>query len=198
MAQQALKSTFVNLESKKILKAAKFLTKVDKIQIYGRGASLLIAEDFHYKLLRLGFNSSLESLNGFQEVVTTRLNKKISTAAIIISQYCNSQQVHYIIDELANIKIPFIIITAQEDIFPYDKFAKIVFKVPTSESREKIGSFASRISMQYLLDCIYGQIFSLTTNKISEIYKITLNVKPNVNIITAINKSNSKSPLKVT
>lgn len=161
LSQQALKSAFVHLSSQKVMRAAKMLVRADKIQIYGRGSSLLIAEDFHYKLLRLGFNSSLESLNGFQEVVNTRLNKKISTVAILISQYCNSQQVHYIIDELANSRIPFIIITSADDIFPYDKFAKIVFKLQIAESRQKIGSFASRISMQYLLDCIYGQLFSL-------------------------------------
>ena len=34
-----------------------------------------------------------------------RLCKKLSTVAVLISQYCNSQQVHYIVDELANSKI---------------------------------------------------------------------------------------------
>lgn len=161
LSQQSLKSTYVSLDATKIMTAAKLLVKADKIQLYGRGTSLLIAEDFHYKLLRLGFNSSLESLNGFQEVINTRLNKKLSTIAILVSQYCNSQQVHYIIDELANSGIPFIIVTSQEDIFPYDKFATLVFKLHSDESRQKIGSFASRTSMHYLLDCIYGQLFLL-------------------------------------
>ena len=138
------------------------LSRADKIHLYGRGESLLIAEDFHYKLLRLGFNSALESLNGFQEVINTRPNKKLSTVAVLISQYCNSQQVHYyIVDELANSKISFLIVTMQENIWPYDKFAAGVFRLSSSESRTKMGSFASRVAMQYLLDCIYGQLFAL-------------------------------------
>ncbi len=161
LAQQALKSSFASLDPKNVIAAAQLLAGADKIQLYGRGASLLAAEDFHYKLLRLGYNSSLESLNGFQEVINTRQSKKLSTVAIVISQYCNSQQVHYVIDELANSRIPFIIITANNDIFPYDKFASMVFHLQSSESRQKIGSFASRTAMHYLLDCIYGQLFLL-------------------------------------
>lgn len=161
LSQQALREAYAGLDAKQILAAARLLSKADKIQLYGRGESLLIAEDFHYKLFRLGFNSALESLNGFQEVINTRPNKKLSTVAVLISQYCNSQQVHYIVDELANSKIPFLIVTMQENIWPYDKFAAGVFRLSSSESRTKMGSFASRVAMQYLLDCIYRQLFAL-------------------------------------
>lgn len=161
LSQQSLKAAFTGIVPDDILSAAKLLAKADKIQLFGRGTSLLAAEDFHYKLLRLGYNSCLESLNGFQEVINAKQNKKLSTVAMVMSQYCNSQQVHYVIDELANNGIPFIIITANDNIFPYDKFASLVFTLPSSESRQKIGSFASRTAMLYLLDCIYGQLFLL-------------------------------------
>lgn len=161
LSQQALKEAYAGIDAKQILAAARLLSKADKIQLYGRGESLLVAEDFHYKLLRLGVNSALEPLNGFQEVINLQPNKKISTVAVLISQYCNSQQVRYIVDELANNKIPFLIVTMQENIWPYDKFAASVFKLHSSERRTKMGAFASRVAMQYLLDCIYGQLFAL-------------------------------------
>lgn len=165
LSQESLEDAFVSIDPNHLLKAAQLLARADKIELYGRGTSLLIAEDFHYKLLRLGLPSSLESLNGFQEVTNMQPRQKGTAAAVVVSQYCNSQQVHYIIDELASSKVPFIIVTTAENIFPYDKLASFVFKLRSGESRQKIGSFASRIAMQYFLDCLYGQLFTLHYDK---------------------------------
>ena len=73
----------------------------------------------------------------------------------------NSRHIHYIVDELMSSKIPFVLITAAENAFPYDTFALVTLRVTNAESRFKMGSFASRTAMTFLLDCLYGQIFSL-------------------------------------
>jgi DNA-binding MurR/RpiR family transcriptional regulator len=158
---RALETTFNDLNAKDIENAAALLVRADIVRLYGRGESLIVAEDFHYKLLRMGINSNLETLNGFQEVTNGDTNKKTNTVALIISQYCNSRQLHYVIDELVNCRIPFILLTATENAWPYDKLAKVTLRIRCSESRQKMGSFASRTAMLYLLDCIYGQIFAL-------------------------------------
>lgn len=165
LSHRALESTYNNLPAEDIRKASLLLAKADVIKIYGRGESLIVAEDFHYKLLRLGMNSNLESLNGFQEVTNGDTNKSANTVALIISQYCNSQQLHYIMDELISCSIPFILVTASGNVWPYDRLAKITLRIACLESRQKIGSFASRTAMLYLLDCVYGNIFSLDYNK---------------------------------
>lgn len=141
------------------------LAKADLAYIYGRGESLILAEDFHYKLIRIGVNSSLESQNGFQEAKCLIPNNNINQIALVISHYCNSRQVHYVIDELMSSKIPFILITAADNPWPYDKLAAVTLRISCSESRFKLGSFASRVAMLYLLDCLYGQIFSLNYEK---------------------------------
>ena len=161
LSHQALEYTFNNLDMKAVKKAANLLAKADIVQLYGRGESLIIAEDFHYKLIRIGINSNLETLNGFQEVNNSISNSKISKVALIISQYCNSRQVQYVLDELMSCNTPFILLTAAENAFPYDKFAEVTLRIKCSESRYKMGSFASRTAMLYLLDCIYGQMFAL-------------------------------------
>lgn len=161
LSTQTLERTYANLDYAAIKKAAQLLARADTIQIYGRGESLILAEDFHYKLIRIGMNSSLESLNGFQEARCLQTNNKLNQVALLISHYCNSRQVHYIVDELMSSKTPFILITAAENPWPYDKYAAAVLRIASAESRFKIGSFASRTAMLYLLDCLYGQIFSL-------------------------------------
>lgn len=160
LSHQTLEATFHNLDYKAIEKAAKLLTQSDIIHIYGRGESLIVAEDFHYKLLRIGKESTLENLNGFQEAHCINNSKKFNKAALIISQYCDSKQLHYIIDELITNHVPYVLITAQEKAWPYDRFSYVTLRISCKESRVKIGSFASRIAFTYLLDCLYGRIFS--------------------------------------
>lgn len=165
LSSQTLKTTYNNLDFNAIKRAARMLAKADLVHIYGRGESLVLAEDFHYKLIRIGVNASLETLNGFQEAKCLIPNSKLSQAALVISHYCNSRQVHYIVDELMSSKIPFVLITAADNPWPYDKLAAVTLRITCLESRFKIGSFASRVAMLYLLDCLYGQIFSLDYEK---------------------------------
>lgn len=161
LSQESLESAFRSLDKNAIKRAANQLSRADLIHIYGRGESLILAEDFHYKLIRLGINSRLESLHGFQEASSIHSTSKIREIALVISQYCNSQQINYIIDELMNAHIPFILLTATENPWPYNHYATITLKFPSEETRHKMGSFSSRTAALYVLDCLYGYMFSL-------------------------------------
>ena len=161
LSLRALESTLNSLDHVALQKAARLLAYSDIVHIYGRGESLIIAEDFHYKLIRIGMNSVLETQNGFQEARSHVQNPHIRESALVISQYCNSPQVHYIIDELMSANIPFVLVTAAEKAWPYDKFAQVTLRISCTESRYKMGSFASRTAFLYLLDCLYGTMFSL-------------------------------------
>lgn len=161
LSQQSLEAAFQSLDHNALKRAANHLSRADLIHIYGRGESLILAEDFHYKLLRLGINSRLESLNGFQEAGSIHASSKIHETALVISQYCNSQQVNYIIDELVSAHIPFILLTASENPWPYNRYAAETLHFPSGESRHKMGSFSSRTAALYILDCLFGYMFSL-------------------------------------
>ena len=160
LSRQALDATLNGLDVIALQKAATLLAYADLIHLYGRGESLLVAEDFHYKLLRIGLNAQLESLNGFQEARSHVPNPKLKERALVVSQYCDSPQVHYVIDELMSAGIPFVLLTATENAWPYDKYAAVTLRIHCRESRRKMGSFASRTAMQFILDCLYGEIFS--------------------------------------
>jgi DNA-binding MurR/RpiR family transcriptional regulator len=161
LSSQALQTTFAGLDYNLLGRAARMIARSDMVHIYGRGESLILAEDFHYKMIRIGRQSSLETLNGFQEARCLRSGDRLRQVALLISHYCNSRQVHYIVDELMGSRIPFILVTAAEKAWPYENLAAVTLRVTSSESRFKMGSFYSRTAMLYLLDCLYGQIFSL-------------------------------------
>ena len=168
LSRQALDTTLHSLDIIALQKAATLLDYADLIHLYGRGESLILAEDFHYKLLRIGMNSQLETLNGFQEARSRIPNPKLKEAALVISQYCNSRQVHYVIDELMSAGIPFVLLTAAKNPWPYDKYAAVTLRISCNESRHKMGSFASRTAILFLLDCLYGEIFSRQYQKNKE------------------------------
>lgn len=161
LTTQTLKTTYDNLDYKALMDAARLLSRADIVHIYGRGESQIVAEDFHYKLLRIGMHSTMEPQNGFEEAKCLKSSARISQAALVVSHYCNSRHIHYVVDELVSSKIPFVLITAAENPFPYDTFAQVTIRVICAESRFKMGSFASRTAMSFLLDCLYGQIFAL-------------------------------------
>lgn len=167
LTSQSLQTAFHNLDYNALRRAALMLSRADMIYLYGRGESLILAEDFHYKLTRIGKPSSLEALNGFPEAKCLLASRKMNQTALVISHYCNNRQMHYIVDELVSSKIPFVLVTAAEKPWPYETFASATLRIPCSESRFKMGSFASRTGMLFLLDCLYGQIFALDyeTNK---------------------------------
>lgn len=164
LTRQSLDEAFKSMDHDMLRRAGNMISHADIVHIYGRGESLVLAEDFHYKLLRIGFDSRLESLNGFQEASTFRPNR-LNEIALVISQYCNSQEVNYIIDELTSAGIAFILLTANENPFPYNHLAECVLYFPSTEKRFKMGSFASRTSALFILDCLYSYIFSINYEK---------------------------------
>ena len=160
LSHQALETTYNQLDFAALESAANLLANADIIRIYARGESLVVAEDFHYKLLRMGKLSVLESLAGFQEARAGVPHRSIKEAALVISHYCNSLQVQYNLDELVANNTPFVLLTANNNVGLYSKLAHTTLKISNTESRYKMGSFASRTAMLLTLDCLYGLIFS--------------------------------------
>lgn len=158
LSSHALADTYQALDANKIKRAANMLFHSEGVSLYARGESLVIAEDFHMKLLRIGIRSALDSMNGLQ---TMRCRGKFQKeTAVVISHYADSRQVKYIVKELSRTGTPIILITGNS-LSPIIDLADLVICVNTGESRYKIGTFASRVSMQYITDCIYCVLFNM-------------------------------------
>ena len=166
LSQHALENTRNLLKAEDMMKAANMIHLADIVHIYGRGESLILAEDFQYKLTRIGKHVHLDPLNGFTENHNMSLpSPKLKECALVITQYCNSRQIRFIIDELVGSGIPFVLLTAAEKIWPYDKYASVVLHIDCKESRNKMGCFESRTAFLYVLDCLYGLVFSKNYEK---------------------------------
>lgn len=161
LSNSALRVNYNRIDCNALRRAALLLSKSDIIHIYGRGQSLILAEDFHYKLLHIGKQSILDSPDGFQAAKCINMNTKTTTCALVISHYCTSLSTKFIIDELIQSKTRFVLVTAAEKALPYENFAATTLHVDCSESRYKMGAFSSRTAFLFVLDCLFGEIFSL-------------------------------------
>ena len=163
LALQALKDAREGLDVNLVTRAARLMGGSDLVHVYGRGESLVLAEDFHYKLIRVGIRSTLNAESGFQEATSLAggRRRRIRECALVISHYCDSAHLNSVTDELRAAKIPYVLLTAAANPWPYDLAAYVTLRYPSAESRHKMGPIASRTSALYVLDCLFATLFTL-------------------------------------
>jgi DNA-binding MurR/RpiR family transcriptional regulator len=153
---QTLLDIYLDLDIKKVVEAGDLIINSDWITIFAKGESILPAEALHQKLLRIGMNSHLEALNGFQLVKPIQAKKPVG---VIISQYGDSREMYEILRELTRINVPCIYITSNKANAIW-KNAKVGIYVENHETLNKMGSFASRTAFLYVTDVLYEYVFS--------------------------------------
>ena len=158
LTYQTVRDARAHVNEQLLVRAANALRQADLVTFYGRGESLLVAEDFRQKLARIGMRVSAEVLNGFEGARAPR--KTGRELAFVVSQYANSNQVYNIFDEMIYQHIPIILVCGSPES-PLARLADIALTVDVPETRYKIGSFASRTAMLYVLDCLFGIVFSM-------------------------------------
>ena len=153
---QTLLDVYLDLELKNITMAGDLILHSDWITIFAKGESILAAEALHQKLLRIGFNSHLEALHGFQLVKPIRAKHPVG---IIISQFGDNREMLVNLRELAMHKIPSIYITSNQKNKAWQS-AQVGIYVENNETLNKMGSFASRTAFLYVTDVLCEYVFS--------------------------------------
>ncbi len=153
---QTLLDVYLDLELKNITMAGDLILHSDWITIFAKGESILAAEALHQKLLRIGFNSHLEALHGFQLVKPIRAKYPVG---IIISQFGDNREMLVNLRELAMHKIPSIYITSNQKNKAWQS-AQVGIYVENNETLNKMGSFASRTAFLYVTDVLCEYVFS--------------------------------------
>lgn len=165
--RQTVMETYNGLHLASLEHVAEKIIKADVISLWGQGPSLVICEDFHYKLRRIGINSVLESQVGFHN--PGKRKGLECEVAIIVSNYANSVQIAswikglifngtYVIMITSNAKSPLIHHVHHTVLVENDEPLTI-----------KMGSFSSRIATMYALDVIYAIVFNMDYDRHYEI-----------------------------
>ena len=160
---QTITDVHQNLDMAQLHKVARVLENASFISIWATGPSELVALDFYYRIKRLGYVVQCEPVTGFHHVPIQR--RTDNEVALIVSTYGNSQRVREWVVANRDKNVPIILITLNEDS-PFLKIVEYPVSVDTSEKRyPKMGHFASRTAMHYVIDCLYTIIFNFNYEK---------------------------------
>lgn len=156
---QSLNDTYKHLDLKQLHRVAQMIENTPHLYLYGTGQSLILAQDFQYKLYRIFKNAHLETQIGFQNLKAH--SQKEDSISLMVSYYGHGINNLRIIKRLHENKVPVILITGPDEN-PLCQYASEIIKVPAQEKlMEKMASYSSRTAIQLVLDLLYALIFSL-------------------------------------
>jgi len=155
---QALLNAYHSVDIRMVQKVADMLYRADHVYVLGSQQSLILAQDFLCKTAKLGLPFVNPFMAGFNNNLY-RQKKAKKQVALIISQYATSRKVERWVEELKHIKSDICLITGNAK-------SPVIWKVNcaiTIENEEeivgKMGNFASRTGLSYVLDILYMILF---------------------------------------
>lgn len=156
---QTLTDVYYGLDLGNMSEIAEMIYHSDYLMLKGYGPSLLIAEDFYYKVRRIGIVCQNEALAGFETQIFPNAAK--NPVMFVVSHYANSILIRNLILEGNAQKIPVVLLTCNRE----SPLIKLVSKViivdsPEQDRMNKLGSLASRTGMTYVLDILYSMLFT--------------------------------------
>lgn len=157
--QQTITEVYHNLDFDKLQKVAMLIDQAPYISLWGNGPSMLVALDFYYKIKRLGYVIQCNDIIGFHQVPVKR--KRLGEVAIIVSSYANSAMIRQWVTQHKRAGSKLVLLTCNSDN-PFKNIVDYMVAVNTEEKRTgKLGHFASRTAMNYIMDVLYAMVFSI-------------------------------------
>lgn len=155
---QTIASTKNLIDLDVLMKVVQEIDKAHHIAMFPTVGNINIAQNFQLNMKDLGKNVEVETVPYLQYISAVAL--KSQDVAIVISYANRGTAMLDIMKELKknNVKIILISSTLPNELFPYATYH--LFFCPYENTKEKIASFASRISLQYLLDTLYACYFN--------------------------------------
>lgn len=166
---QTLKNTINLIDLDVLLHTVQALKKANNIYIFPSIGNYFMAESFQQNMLEIGVKVDVIKEAYYQHWHVQLCDE--NDIVMLISYAGRTPQIMDIVHDLNKKNIPIILISSTINT-PIDQFAKYhLYFSSYEDSEEKIASFSSRISLQYLLDCIYACYFNRDYEKNLE-YKI--------------------------
>jgi len=156
---QTVVSTLNNLDLEQLRQAASLMKKKPSIDLYTSAGNLFFAENFKFQMQEIG---------RFVNVPVEEYHQRLTAAAsgsshlsIVVSYGGRGTVIPKIVDTLQKNKSPILLISSTEEI-PFAKAATHHLYLSSNENHyNKISSFATRLSLLFLLDCLYTSYFKL-------------------------------------
>lgn len=156
--EQTVKNTFNLIDLDVLLNVVQALKKAHNIYIFPSIGNYFMAESFQQNMLEIGVRVEVISEAYYQHWHASLCDK--NDIVIIISYSAKTPQIMRNVNDLKDRNVPIVLISSTKHT-PVDEYAKYHLYFSSYEDHEeKIASFSSRLSLQYLLDCIYACYFN--------------------------------------
>lgn len=155
---QTLKSTFNLIDLDVFLKVIQTLHKANNIIVFPSIGNYFMAECFQQNMLEIGVRIDVVKERFYQHWATHSCQK--GDVVMLISYAGRTPHLMDVVKTLKEKEITMILIssTVHMELSEYVDYQ--LYFSSYEDSEEKIASFSSRISLQYLLDCIYACYFN--------------------------------------
>lgn len=160
---ETIHDTIALLDYKVLHEAAHLLNKAQAIYIFGTSVSLMLAEQFKYKMIRFGRKVTVSLIHSEQTYETEQVGA--NDCAIILSYSGEDKFLREIVTHLKEKNVTIISVT-NIGSNTIAKTANVNLYCSTREKlNHKIGAYSSVGSMDFILDVLYSCIFSIDYNK---------------------------------
>ncbi|MEG0709838.1 MAG: MurR/RpiR family transcriptional regulator [Longicatena sp.] len=165
IAIQSIEETRILANISELKEVAEKLLSADIIDLFGVGASNIVALDATYKFMRIGKNVSCYQLSDRQYVQA--VNSSSNHIGIIFSYSGETLEMIKILNILQKNGCPVVAITCSSSN-TLAKLADFSLPVSTRESLFRSGAMASRITQLYIVDILYALCCSIDYDNAKE------------------------------
>jgi DNA-binding MurR/RpiR family transcriptional regulator len=152
---QALKDTLTVLDTKALGRAVTILRTAKRIEIYGIGSSAPIAEDAHYRMLRIGLEVKVVTDSHIQAISATRTDKSVAVLTISHSGATHETVASTRLAKEAGAKTIVITNYARS---PIQAYADVVLFTMARETLFRTEAMTSRIAQLCVLDALIATL----------------------------------------
>ena len=160
---QTLVSSLNLMDLDQIRLISSILKKSKHIDFYTSAGNIYFAESFKFQMQEIGtfINVPIEEYHQLLTASTSNENH----IAIVVSFEGRGEIIGKIVDILKKNKTPVVLISSTNEN-PLTKYADYHLYLSSNEHHfNKVSSFSTRLSLLYILDCLYTCYFNLDYNK---------------------------------
>jgi DNA-binding MurR/RpiR family transcriptional regulator len=170
---QALRDTMSVLEPEAVTSAMEILRAAKRIEIYGIGSSAPIAEDAHYRMLRIGLDARVVVDSHIQAISASRCTPDVAVLTISHSGATHETVVATRLAREAGARTVVITNFARS---PIQSFADVVLFTMARETKFRTEAMASRIAQLCVVDALIAALAMADYERSTEALRQTFDV----------------------
>lgn len=170
---QALRDSLSVLDPHALAAAVEIVRSAKRVEIYGIGSSAPIAEDVHYRMLRIGLDARVVTDSHIQAISASRCNEDVAVLTISHSGSTNETVASTRLAHDAGAKT---IVITNFGRSPIQAYADVVLFTMARETRFRTEAMTSRIAQLCVIDALIAALALADYERSTEALRQTFDV----------------------